>query len=245
MDGMDVIVPAILVETLAELEEKLERVSGLAGTIQIDVVDGVFAGPPTWPYVHSEDMRDFKQSVNDGKIFSNSSQPILEVDLMVSFREEIVAMWVALGASRITIHARSVDNLSDTFRRLSETFGSGKNFSTDMLLFGVALGSEDDISILEPVLDKIDYVQCMGIRNIGKQGEPFDDSVIDKVSTLHTKYPDMPVQVDGGVSFLTAPKLLSVGASRIIIGSAIWYSTDIKERIKEFQDLSLRYGLYT
>ena len=47
---MSAIVPAILPKSLEDLEQKLTVLSGVATSVQIDVVDGKFVSPASWPY---------------------------------------------------------------------------------------------------------------------------------------------------------------------------------------------------
>lgn len=241
---MGAIVPAILVKTRKELEEKLTRLSGLVDSVQIDVVDGALGGAPTWPYTDERCARECTELISGGEMIAGSDRFRLEADLMVAEPEKAADAWIALGASRVTIHAKSVQDLPAVFTRLSARFGHEKGFAPDMLAFGVALGAGEDFSVLEPVLGQVDYVQLMGIRHIGVQGEPFDERVIETVRALHAKHPDVLIQVDGGVSLANAPKLLAAGASQLVIGSAIWHSTDVPARIHELQELALRYGMY-
>jgi ribulose-phosphate 3-epimerase len=60
---------------------------------------------------------------------------------------------------------------------------------------------------------------------------------LENIKTLKDKFPDLPVSVDGGVNFETAPLLIDSGADRLIIGSAIFNSEDIIETIREFENL--------
>ncbi len=242
---MGAIVPAILVETHKELEEKLALISGVVDTVQIDVVDGLFAETSTWPYARASDIKDFENLVTSGEMIFHIGKMHTEVDLMVNDVENIAESWVTLGASRVTLHTKDIQNISTILERLSKRLGYEKGFATDMLSIGVAFESGDDVSILEPIINKVDYVQFMGIDHIGRQGESFDNRVVSKVREFHSKHPCIPIQVDGGVSLTTAPELLLAGVSTLVIGSAIWYSTNVRERVKEFQDIASKFGRYS
>ena len=47
---MSIIVPAILPSSRRDLVTKLDALAGLVDEVQVDIVDGLFAGPATWPY---------------------------------------------------------------------------------------------------------------------------------------------------------------------------------------------------
>lgn len=239
---MGVIVPAILVETRKELEQKLAQLVGVVDTVQVDAVDGHFAVPPSWPYVYgNNEIDDLVRSEED---IPRSDELRIEADLMVDDVAAAAKQWAAAGAVRIVLHAKDIANFRTALKNLSMYLGHEKDFIPEMLSIGVALMPSDEPSVVEPLVDCIDFVQYMGIAHIGRQGEMFDESVVERVRAFRSQYPDMPVQVDGGVSLETAPKILAAGAARVIIGSAIWESVDVVARIREFQQLAYRYGVY-
>jgi hypothetical protein len=47
---MSIVIPAVLVPSRKVLDETLARLDGLYDLVQVDIVDGRFVGPPTWPY---------------------------------------------------------------------------------------------------------------------------------------------------------------------------------------------------
>lgn len=77
----------------------------------------------------------------------------------------------------------------------------------------------------------------MGIATIGRQGEPFDERVIEKIKSIRAKYPDMVISIDGGVSFDTAPELIEAGATRLVAGSAIFENPNPHGAIQELKSL--------
>ena len=77
----------------------------------------------------------------------------------------------------------------------------------------------------------------MGIEKIGFQGQNFDERVINQVKSLRTKYPELKISVDGSVNENTAPELIKAGVDRLIIGSALLRSFDIRENINFYENL--------
>ena len=84
----------------------------------------------------------------------------------------------------------------------------------------------------------------MGIRNVGRQGEPFDTGVLRAIELFRKRHPNTPVQVDGGVSLVTAPKLLELGVSRLVIGSALWRAPDFNKALAELKEMTEEKGIY-
>jgi len=83
----------------------------------------------------------------------------------------------------------------------------------------------------------------MGIAKIGRQGQPFDQRVFEKARTFRARHPEVPIQVDGGISLENAKKLVVLGVSHFIIGSAIMRAGDPAAAIAEFEALQSPYGV--
>jgi len=73
-----------------------------------------------------------------------------------------------------------------------------------------------------------DVVQVMSIATLGKQGAPYDVRAIARIKELHTKYPELVISVDGGVSEKNIADLARAGARRFGVGSAITKAPDPK-----------------
>lgn len=240
---MSVIVPAIIPTSRQDLEDKLLRLQGLASCVQVDIVDGVYASPASWPYMKGANIKEEMMSALEALDFLGTLH--LEMDLMVEDPETHITPWVNAGANRIVIHAESSRTLPKLLSNIQTTYGHDKDFTPGLLSVGLAIHNATDPSMIEPFLDRVDFVQFMGISSIGKQGQPFDPRVLPKIRAFKKKYPGMQVQVDGGVSLETAPALLSAGVSRLVVGSALWKARDIKEAYRQFTELTTRYGVYT
>lgn len=236
---MGAIIPAILPASREDLESKLARLHGLTRSVQIDVVDGRYASPATWPYT--------ERGTSD--LGSEGLLPYLghfqyEFDLMVENPGLVAGAWVDHGAARLTLHAESTRDLDAVIGTLEREYGHDKGFAPDLLAIGLAVGAEADLALINPYLDRIDYVQFMGIRTIGRQGEPFDTRIVRKIVAFRKEHPDIRVQVDGGVNLSTAPILLDAGVSRLIVGSGLWKAPNLEAELAKYQQLAEEYGIY-
>ncbi len=237
---MSIVIPAVLVPSRKALDETLDRLDGLFDTVQVDIVDGRFAGPATWPYSEPAELSVLQQ----GGQFPRLGHFKFEVDLMVENPEATVGAWVEAGAAKILVHIESVRDFGRMAAELKETYGHEKGFAPDLLSLGVALNIDTDTAILEPYIADIDYVQFMGIAKIGVQGQPFDARVLRKIEAFRKAHPDIPVQVDGGVSLTTAPDLLSAGVANLCVGSALLKTPDLIATMHAFEKLAEDYGRY-
>ncbi len=239
---MATIVPAIVPISRDDLEKKLARLDGLVESVQIDVVDGRFARPVSWPY---STLRTTPEPLTEkGGMLPYGERFLFEADLMVADPASAVDAWIEAGATRLTLHAESTKDLGGLIRHLEEAHGHEKDFLPGLLSFGLAINLQTDLSLIEPYLEKANYVQFMGIATIGHQGEPFDERVLARIREFRRAHKRMPVQVDGGVSLATAPQLLSAGVTRLIVGSDLWKAPDLEAELKKLQELSEEHGIY-
>ncbi|HVX90328.1 MAG TPA: hypothetical protein VHC20_01690 [Candidatus Paceibacterota bacterium] len=239
---MGVIVPAVLPASREDLDAKLARFVGLVDTVQLDVIDGSFASPASWPYTSG--TKAFEAFVASGGPLPHVADFKFEIDLMTARPEEAIGSWVALGASRITVHLESTTYLPRIVSDFNQKYGHERGFAPDLLSFGFAIGMQANPMLLEPFIKDLDYVQFMGIDVVGKQGMPFDPGVIERVRAFKRAHPDTEVQVDGGVTLETAPALLDAGADRLIVGHALRDASDVAAALRAFTELTEKYGIY-
>jgi ribulose-phosphate 3-epimerase len=157
---------------------------------------------------------------------------------MVSEPEHVIEDWMHLGVRRIIVHVESTSNIENIIRDVAAHVTRATDDALEVVSLGLAIGTTTPIEKIEPYIYDIDFVQCMGIAEIGKQGEPFDERVIGQIEKLKRLHPELIVSVDGGVSLETAPRLLEAGASRLVSGSAILGSDNPAYVIKKLRALS-------
>ena len=194
------IVPAIIPRSYEDLVTQIQKIAGIP-EVHVDVVDGIFVPSVSWPY---HDRSDVAVAHDLLARFS------LEVDLMVSDPLPAARAWLIAGADQLVFHIETIS--PEAFIAFTEQTA---------VTVGVALGSGTSLSQLYPYLAGADYVQLMGIATIGSQGQPFDESVLERISILKNEFPHLPLSIDGSVNATTLQRLSPLGLSRFIVGSAI------------------------
>jgi len=212
------ILPAIIPHSFDHLRETLEKIS-FAESIQIDVVDGDFNKNVSWPYEPAGKVTDARHLLAPYDV---------EVDLMVSDPISAGREWLSVGAKALVFHIEGLSNPKEASALRLET-----NFK-----LGWALSNDTPLTNLYPMIEDADFVQLMGIAEIGSQGQPFNNRVLDRIVTLRALYPELVISIDGGVSKETIPLLKDVGANRFIAGSAILKSDSPEETYKELLKIS-------
>ena len=228
------IIPAILPKDYDDMKDKISLVRGIVPLAQVDICDGVFVPSKTWPF-STEGLHDFNflKILNEEEGMPFWEDIDFELDLMVADAVENFDIYTKLSPKRIIFHIEAVGDLEE-FKHFVEGIDV---YIRDAIQIGVAINTTTPIEQIFPLVNQIDFVQCMGIAKIGYQGEPFDERVVDNIKVLKEKYPDLVISVDGAMNYETAQKVAQAGAERITAGSTIFKSEDIRNTIAELESL--------
>ncbi len=223
--SMNDIIPAILPDTSEVLAEGLASLVGGPRFVQIDVCDGLFVTTRTWPLrphdrIHFADVLKGEEGLPYWHEFN------FEIDLMVHQPEKHVLNWVVAGVHRVVFHLKSQHNWNE----LHDAVG-------DIADIGLAVDLDPPYEKLALYVPRVDYIQVMGIAELGRQGSALDNRVFALIKRLKHDFPDVTLQVDGGVSEENARTLLDAGVDRLVVGSAIMRATSPKDAYRRFQNV--------
>lgn len=232
MNNVD-IVPAVLEASLADIEARLAQVRGAVPSVQLDVVDGIFAPNRTWPYADATERDEFARIAAQEQGLPLWEDFDFEIDLMLRNPAREAERWIDAGAVRIVVHAESHDaqkalELLVPYRGEDDALG---------IRVGIAFSCAASASDLDAFGGLFDYVQVMGIARVGFQEQPFDERAILLVREIRAAYPNLPIQVDGGVSAETARTLVDAGANRLVAGSAIFGNANPRAALRHLSNL--------
>lgn len=228
------IIPAILPKNYEDLKNKISLVRGIVSIVQIDLCDGVFVSSKTWPFTTGGgNDNNFLKILNEQEGMPFWEDIDFELDLMVADAISNFDIYTKLGPKRIIFHLEAVGNLED-FKDFLEGMDV---YIRDAIEIGVAINTSTPVEQIFPLINLIDFVQCMGIERIGFQGQEFDKRVLNQIKILREKYPELIISIDGGVNFETTYFLEKAGVSRLVVGSTIFKSENIRETISELENL--------
>lgn len=210
------IIPAILPNRFADIESAVEAVDSTADTVQIDIVDGVFAPNKTWLF-NGKDASILQELEAETRGMPRWETMNYELDLMVKDPLQHIDRFLMLGPSKIIFHLESVkgEDLLHYFETVPEVVRT-------TVSFGIAIGIGTPPEDIAPFAQYIDSIQCMGISNIGFQGQPFNVDALAQVRRAKELYPDKVISVDGGVNAASIPLIIEAGADTLVIGSALF-----------------------
>ncbi len=212
------IAPSILAADFGMLREQVKLVEGAgAGIIHVDVMDGQFVPPLSMGPQVCEALRDMGLH--------------LEVHLMVDRPEALqVESFAKAGAGTITIHAEAtpaVDYALDLIR-------------SHGCRAGLAVNPATPLAIYEEV--QPDLALCMTV-NPGWGGQSFIPSSIEKINRLCEIVGDrVVIEVDGGVDAKTAGLCVAAGATRLVVGSAIFGEDDPARAFNDILNAAMSRG---
>lgn len=199
------ITPAVLASSLEEVTHNLFLVEGLTEWVQIDVCDGRLGLEKTWLPQEGDHLPDG---------FS------YEFDLMVKDWRKYAPRVIALGAKRIVFHIDdwSEDDIAEMIALVRKHF----------IYVGFACANDTSIEdfvymvhFAETLYPKV-FIQAMGIKRRGAQGQPFDKRVLRRISHLHDECRNIDIQVDGSMNNETIFFVQERGARCAIVGSYIF-----------------------
>lgn len=218
------LLPSILNADFGILTQQIHEVekAGVEG-IHLDIMDGHFVpnisfGP------------DIVAQIN------RITDLPLDVHLMISDPEFFIQRFINAGADNVTIHQETCKNP----RALIETI------RTSGPTVGIALNPETPVETIVPLLGEVQLILIMSVRP-GFGGQTFIAETLPKISNLKqltkSQYPDLIIEVDGGLDNGTILKVIERGANALVVGSAIFKKTDVESAVYTFRNLIRTYEL--
>ncbi len=201
------VAPSMLAADFARAGEEMRAIEAAgADWLHLDVMDGHFVpnisfGPPVI-----------------AKLKPHCRLPF-DVHLMITPVDAYIAAFVEAGANRISVHPEAGPHLHRSLQMI-RALGCAP---------GVVLNPATPIEMVLPVLDMCDTVMMMTV-NPGFGGQPFLDSQLARITAMHAAIGAsgraIRLQVDGGITPATAPRVIAAGADVLVAGTAVFGAPD-------------------
>ena len=217
---MNRISPSILSADYGHLADALELLTASgADMVHIDVMDGHFVPNIT---IGAPVVRCLRKS---------TALPF-DVHLMIDEPLRYVADFAQAGADRITFHTEAESGVRET---IDAILAAGKEA-------GLAVKPGTDITEVYPYLDRLSMVLVMTVEP-GFGGQSFRADMLPKIRALREEcvrrgFPELDIQVDGGISAQTIGDVAAAGANVFVSGSALFSSKDMAAEIRRFKTLA-------
>lgn len=206
---MDIkISPSMLASDFANFEAELKKCEDAgAELIHLDVMDGHFVPNITMgaPVI---------------KALKRVCKVPFDVHLMISEPLKYIEDFADAGADLISFH---VECDSDTEKTIDKIIACGCKAA-------LAVKPNTSIDAVYPYMDKLSMVLVMTVEP-GFGGQSFMADMMPKIEKLRKDYPEVDIQVDGGVNAETIKVCANAGANIFVAGSAVFKSENPAETI--------------
>lgn len=201
------VIPAILVKNREQLLSHISRVKGLVSTVHIDVMDGKFVPNST---VGPADFVGLPTGVS------------YEFHWMVKDPEEYIKH--VRGPHLHMVHVEAIRNWNAIKIVCKNSGGT----------LGIVINPGTAIERLAPFMKDVSRVLVMSV-NPGFSGQSYIQTVEDKIRSLRKLFPNLEIEVDGGINPETAERASAAGADKIAAASAIYAAPDTGVAIAELK----------
>ncbi|KAF9939279.1 RIBULOSE-phosphate 3-epimerase [Modicella reniformis] len=148
----------------------------------------------------------------------------LDCHMMVSEPEKWVDDFKKAGASMYCFHIEATKDASALIDKIHEAG----------MKAGVAVKPKTPISAVMDLGHKMDMCLVMTVEP-GFGGQRFIAECMPKVKELRARFPNLDIEVDGGVSLENIDAAAEAGANVIVAGTSIFKAEDITGTIEAFR----------
>jgi ribulose-phosphate 3-epimerase len=207
------IAPSLLSADFGHLNAELSMLeSSECEWLHLDIMDGRFVPNISFGFPVIEAVR-------------RQSKKFLDVHLMIEQPDLYVERFAQAGSDLITVHWEACRHLHRTLQQIR---GQGKKA-------GVAINPHTPVKGLRSILSSTDLILIMSV-NPGFGGQRFIPEALERVSEARKMiedagYPDIYIEVDGGVGLENAGAIVKAGANVLVAGSSVFGSANPSETI--------------
>ncbi len=204
------ILPSIASADQLNIQKEIDKIKD-TDNLHIDVEDGNFLNNITFG------MKMIKSIVAYHPFY-------FDVHLLVTNPLSYLDDLIQLKIPAVSFHIESCEYPFQVLNKLKK----------NNIKAGVAFNFKTPIDTILPFIESVDYVLIMTSEPDGGDNS-FCSTMLEKISYARKTLPShIEIWVDGGISKDRLKEVVQAGADTVIMGRAIWQSTNPKQTILEF-----------
>ena len=206
---MSVIVPAILADNPTAFKEQIERVTGFAERIHIDLSDGEFA--PTF-------------TVGIADLWAPEGW-VVDIHLMAHDINSFLPQLISLTPNMIIVHSEASSGALDAIQAIKKAG----------IRAGLALLRPTVPKTVEEMINQADHVMIFS-GELGRFGGTASLMQLEKIRLIKAINPNVEIGWDGGVTAENSYSLVQGGVDVLNVGGAIHKASDPRaafERLRQ------------
>ena len=200
------IAPSILAADFASLATEVASVNDYADLLHVDIMDGHFVPNLSLGIPVVEALRRHSELPFDCHLMTTNP---------VAYLEELARA----GANLVTMHIEAVPD-----PRAAAAAAADQGLG-----FGLVINPGTPYTAVEPFVEVCDLVVIMSVEP-GYGGQSFIDSVLHEVEAARNSIDSQglraDIEIDGGITVVTAPLARSAGADIFVAGTAVFGEQD-------------------
>ncbi len=197
------IIPAILVKDREELLRRISLVKDHVKTIQLDIMDGDFVPNKT---IGLEELHDLPEARYEYHWMVKNPKRWIEENP---------------GPHIHMVHIEAVSSFDEIKEAVKAAGGE----------LGLALNPDTPLDRVLPYVGMVKEILVMTVHP-GFSGQKYIPEMEGKMKELRSLYPELDIEVDGGINRETIRRAYAAGANLLAAASAIFSSDDISSAIE-------------
>jgi ribulose-phosphate 3-epimerase len=207
------IAPSILSANFANLSQDIKSLDEAGADLyHIDVMDGHFVPNLTFGLKVISEIRHLTQKIFDVHLMVDNPQSYFE-----DLRKANVNM--------VSFHFEATKHHNSLLQHLKKLD----------LQAGIALNPSTPIHMLDDIIEDLDFILIMSV-NPGFGGQKFLKNTFKKLNDLNNRYkvsyPNLQIQVDGGVDETNIAQLKKLNIDIAVAGTSVFKNNDLKNNIE-------------